>query len=124
MRNMSFSKTIEQARDRSKTVTRRWGWWSLKPGDRVQQVEKAMGLKLGDKVKKIHVIEIIDCHPEPLHCIHANECVLEGFPDRNPSWLQNLLVRMKPSGYTRDEPNRILFKYVDCDKYVDCKERP
>ena len=46
-RNMSFALTTEQFKARTKTVTRRFGWWFLKPGDVVRGVEKAMGLKPG-----------------------------------------------------------------------------
>lgn len=113
MRNMSFSKTIEQARNRSKTVTRRWGWGFLKPGDRVQQVVKAMGLDLGEKVEKIHVIECISNRPDPLENITQAECVLEGFPDKDPAWLRILLLSMKPNKFKGKYPNRIEFKYVD-----------
>lgn len=38
-RNMSFALTTSQIRDRSKTVTRRFGWWFLVPGDQVWAVE-------------------------------------------------------------------------------------
>ena len=115
MRNMSFSKTTEQARDRSKTVTRRWGWWFLKPGDRVQQVEKAMGLKLGEKVRKIHVIEIISCRAESIFAITQDECALEGFPEMAPVDFRSLLLKMKPVKITIDHgmPNRIEFKYIN-----------
>lgn len=49
MRRMSFSMTTAQMYARNKDVTRRFGWWFLKPGDRVMTVEKAMGLKKGEK---------------------------------------------------------------------------
>ena len=52
MRNMSFTMTTRQIKNRSTTMTRRFGWWFLKPGDRIQAVEKGMGLKKGEKVKK------------------------------------------------------------------------
>ena len=35
-RNMSFSMTTGPFRARTKTVTRRFGWWFLKPGDVVK----------------------------------------------------------------------------------------
>ena len=113
MRNMSFSKTIEQARDRSKTVTRRWGWGDLKPGERVQQVEKSQGLKLGEKVKKIHVIQIVSNRPGPLRNITQAECVVEGFRNKSPLWLRSLLMSMKPKKFKGEHPNRIEFRYVD-----------
>ena len=116
MRNMSFSKTTKQAKNRSKTVTRRWGWWVLKPGDRVQQVERAMGLKLGERVRKIHVIEIVSSRWDPLSNITQSECVREGFPDRSPLWLRTLIMSMKPKKFKGEHPNRIEFKYVDCEE--------
>ena len=52
-RNMSFMLTTEQVRNKTKTVTRRLGWWFLKPGEIVNAVEKGMGLLdlvgLGDR---------------------------------------------------------------------------
>jgi len=113
MRNMSFSKTTQQARDRTKTVTRRWGWEFLRPGDRVQQVEKAMGLQKGETIQKIHVIEILANRPDPLDSITQDECVKEGFGDKDPEWLRDLLLSMKPKKHKSIYPNRIAFKYVD-----------
>ncbi len=60
-RNMSFSMTTAQFRARTKTVTRRLGWWNLKPGDVIMGVEKAMGLKKGEKVKRLGRIRIVRC---------------------------------------------------------------
>lgn len=113
MRNMSFSETTEQARNQSKTVTRRWGWGFLKPGERVQQVVKGMGLKRGETVQKIHVIEIISNRPDPLDNITQQECILEGFPDLDVKWLRWLLQLLKPKNFKGEDPNRIEFKYVD-----------
>lgn len=113
MRNMSFSKTTAQARTRTKTVTRRWGWRFLRHGDRVQQVEKVMGLKLGEKVKKIHTIEIVSCGVEDMNEITPKECVREGFPEKSPVGLKRLIMSMKPRKYKGEHPNRIEFKYVD-----------
>lgn len=41
-RNMSFALTTDQVKDRVKTVTRRNGWWFLKPGDIVNAVKKGV----------------------------------------------------------------------------------
>lgn len=38
MRNMSFSMTTGQIINRTKTVTRRFGWWRLGPGEKVRAV--------------------------------------------------------------------------------------
>jgi hypothetical protein len=53
MRNMSFSLTTPQVYAGTKTVTRRLGWRFAKAGQRVCAVEKGMGLKKGEKVKRI-----------------------------------------------------------------------
>lgn len=50
MRNMSFMLTTAQIRDRSKTVTRRLGWWNLRVGDVVMACEKCQGLGKGGKI--------------------------------------------------------------------------
>ena len=47
-RNMSFALTTKQIEDETKDVTRRNGWWFLKPGDQIWAVEKCMGLKKGE----------------------------------------------------------------------------
>ena len=113
MRNMSFAKTTHQMRNRKKTVTRRYGWWFLKRGDRVQAVEKAMGLKKGQKVKKICVIEITNTYRDNLQCLTQQECILEGFPSETPAWLRELLYSMCPKHEWPNTPNRIEFKYID-----------
>ena len=59
MRNISFSMTTEAVRRREKTVTRRLGWWNLKPGTVLQAVEKAQGLKKGEHVKPICLIRVV-----------------------------------------------------------------
>ena len=68
-RNMSFAMTKPQFLNRTKTVTRRLGWGFLKPGDVVMGVEKAMGLKKGEKVRKLGLIRIVSIRSEPLSAI-------------------------------------------------------
>lgn len=111
MRNMSFSKTTEQVRNKLKTVTRRYGWWFLKPGDLLCAVEKGMGLKKGEKVKRICVIEIVDTREESLDRITEDECRKEGFPNMKPDELSSLIRSLCPHWYD-DIVNRIEFKYV------------
>lgn len=114
-RNMSFSMTTEAARTREKDVTRRLGWWSLRPGDVVQQVEKAMGLKRGEKVKKIHLIRIVSAKSEPLIAMHAHddrECAREGFPDLTPDGFIDMFCRHNRV-VSDTIVNRIEFEYLD-----------
>ena len=80
MRHMSFMHTTPQMHDRSKTVTRRKGWENLKPGDRLLAVEKGQGLKKGEKVKPICVIEVVNNWREYLQTITSSDVKKEGYP--------------------------------------------
>ena len=111
---MSFMLTKEQIRKEQKTVTRRLGWWFLKPGDVVWACEKCMGLKKGEKVKRICLIEIVDTHPERLAAITQEECAKEGFPNMTPARFIETFTefnRCKPDTIV----NRIKFKYGSSD---------
>ena len=81
MRNMSFTLTTQQIRDRTKTVTRREGWEFLQPGDLVMACVKCMGLHKGEKVERIRPIRILDVRKEPLWRISEEDVVKEGFPE-------------------------------------------
>jgi len=112
-RNMSFALTKEQIKNRTKFVTRRFGWLFLKPGDVLNAVEKSMGLKKGEKVKKLALIRVISVGEEPLSEITKEDCILEGFPDYEPVDFVNMMIdhsqgKVKPD----DEANRIEFEYI------------
>ena len=73
MRNISFSATTEQVRNRQKFVTRRLIhpgkrsiWQNLKPDEHLMGIEKGQGLKKGEKVKRITEIVVLDAPTEPL----------------------------------------------------------
>ena len=84
-RNMSFSITTQQMYEGTKSVTRRLGWSHLKAGDIVCAVEKGMGLKKGEQVKRIGLIKINSVLLEQLSQVIEAECFLEGFPDMRPA---------------------------------------
>ena len=114
-RNMSFAMTTEQLQDRSKTVTRRFGWLFLKPGDRVRPVRKAMGLKKGEKIEPLlppgECIEGVSTRSERLNKITKADCIKEGFPHFTPADFVAMLVRHYR--IVADKiVNRIEFKYV------------
>ncbi len=112
-RNMSFMLTTKQVRNKTKTVTRRLGWWFLKPGDIVNAVEQCQGLKKGEKVKKICQIRIIDTRPEPLNQITAEDVVKEGFPKRyRMRFIGMFLSTHKCERGTLTIVNRIEFEYI------------
>lgn len=80
-RNMSFMLTTQQIKDRTKTVTRRIGWWFLKPGDVIWACEKCMGLKKGEKIKRLELIRVLSTTQECLISITKEDIIKEGFPD-------------------------------------------
>ena len=106
MRNMSFSMTTQQMRDGTKTVTRRLGWKNLKTGDLVRAVVKGMGLKKGQKVDPIVVIEIVDVRREPLDDLEGSA---QGKYSRN-SFAAN-------SGYKDVVAEG--FPEMDCPEFID-----
>jgi hypothetical protein len=114
---MSFMLTQDQIRNRSKTVTRRLGWANLKPGDRLQACLKCQGLKKGEKVQKLAVIEIVSNTKEQLHRMIHNrfygdsESAKEGFPDLvGPQFVAMFCKAMNCD--SKQIVNRIEFKYV------------
>lgn len=86
MRNMSFAMTTPQFLDGSKDVTRRFGWWNVKPGQQLCAVQKGMGLKPGETIKRLGIIEIVTARGEPLNTMTENldygfeELRREGYP--------------------------------------------
>jgi hypothetical protein len=115
---MAFSHTAQQLLDRSKTVTRRTGWRTLKAGDLVQAVEKSRGLKKGERVRVLGILRIKDVRIEPLSRLlidaryAEDELPREGFP----CWLRDefvaMFVRMNRLRSTDVAITRIEFEYV------------
>ena len=66
---MSFCLTTPQVRAGTKTVTRRIGWWNLKPGELLMAIEKGQGLKKGEHVTRIRPIRVVTVRRERLHMI-------------------------------------------------------
>jgi hypothetical protein len=112
-RNMSFSITTEQVRRREKTVTRRLGWWNLEPGEIVNAIEKGMGLKKGEKVKKLATIEVRMATAVRLDSMTKRECILEGFPDMRPRDFVRMFCETHKGCTPKTFVNRIMFNYVD-----------
>ncbi len=107
--NMAFSMTIRQMCDGTKSVTRRLGFGYLKPGDIVCAVERNRGLKKGEGVKKIGLIEIQSVTRERLDQITQEDCAREGFPDMTPE--QFIAMFRRASGCPSSQiVNRISFK--------------
>lgn len=118
---MSFQFTQPQFRAQTKTVTRRVGWWNLKPGDRILGVEKGMGLKKGEKVKPLGIIEVVSTRREQLKRMHEDadygfkEVELEGFKDHPVyGWPSQFVEWFAASHRCSIDSfvNRIEFRYV------------
>lgn len=123
MRNMSFALTTDQIRAGTKTVTRRMGWRTLKPGTLIQPVKKGMGLKPGEKIERLRgPIRVTGVVFEPLRRMTDDvdyglaECIREGFGDhatyRRPSEFVNFFCSSH-KGCTPDSiVTRIEFEYL------------
>ena len=77
MRLISFSMTEKSFLDGTKTVTRRLGWLGLKPGARLMGVDKAMGLKPGQRPRHLGEIEVLSVRRERLDAITAEDVAAE-----------------------------------------------
>lgn len=113
-RNMSFSLTTEQIKNRTKTVTRRLGWANLKPGELFWAVEKAMGLKPGEKIKRLALLRCVSNTPDCLFgkTLTDADVVREGFPDLNSHQFAEMFMRHMRCRFV--EPvNRIEFEFVE-----------
>lgn len=112
MRRMSFSKTTQQVRERTKDVTRRLGWANLKAGERFVAIEKGMGLKKGEKQVELAVCECVSNRTEVLCRITQDDVRREGFPERTRAEFVRFFCKaMKVLPGARVQ--RIEFKYVE-----------
>ena len=116
MRCMSFSETTDQIRARTKTVTRRRGWLHLKPGDRLRAVKKAMGLKRGEHVEDLAVIEVVSVRRERLDAITDDDVIREGFPSWDAAMFRELYLGIN-GGTTAQLCTRIEFRYLEQDEF-------
>lgn len=111
-RNMSFALTEQQIVEGTKTVTRRFGWKFLKPGERLYAVHKCMGLKKGEKVRKLRDIRVLSVRREPLNSITPEDCVAEGFPGLSPDEFVAMLLAESKDKKPTDLVTRIEFEYL------------
>lgn len=123
MRNMSFMLTVGPIRARQKIVTRRLGWLGLKPGDQIRAVEKAMGLKKGEKVTELAILKVVDVRRERLARMSEDvdygfaECRKEGFGDHPrlswPSSFVEFFCATHQACTPETVVTRIEFEYVE-----------
>lgn len=111
MRNISFALTQDQIKKKTKTVTRRLGWWNLKPGERLRAVDKCMGFKKGEHPTTLAIIEVVSSRHRALFKISKKEVVKEGFPEMSPKEFIDFFCKSMNCDPWEDV-NRIEFKYV------------
>lgn len=80
MKLISFALTTDAFLEGQKTVTRRLGWKGLRAGERLMAVEKAMGLRRGERVRRLGEIEVLSVRRERLDAINEEDVRREGFP--------------------------------------------
>jgi len=97
---------------RKKTVTRRLGWWFLKPGDQVMAVEKARGLKRGETVRPIGRIRIVKAGAERLKEIDPSDLAREGFPAMARAEFIREFCRTHRGCKPTTKVNRIEFEFL------------
>lgn len=119
-RRMSCSLTIAAVRTRVKTVTRRESvtWGTLKPGDRLTLVEKAMGLPKGATQVRLADVEIVDVRVEPIMAVTADDIIREGFGHLGWTPLDFVIFWLRSHGYNPDTQRdvncrRIEWRYLD-----------
>ena len=113
MRNISFSITKSQFRNRTKHATRRKGWLKVKVGDHLMGVEKGQGIPKGGHVVKLGEIVVTAVSREPLTGVaEPGELALEGFPDMTPAEFVTMYLEAN-GGAVFQDCTRIAFDYVD-----------
>ncbi len=111
MKRISFMLTPRQLLDGSKDVTRRLGWKTLKPGDRLLAVSKCMGLKPGEKAEVYGPIEVISVRREPLWQCDSHEARREGFPEMSWGQFVEFFCRTHKGCTPETEVTRIEFRF-------------
>ena len=130
-RLMSVAFTEDAVRARTKTVTRRAGWWEdkngrrlLTAGDHLTLCRKVMGRKSGEPLVRIVDVEVLDVRREPLDLLHGgtapywteygrDEMTREGFPGRDPHWFVAELFTAAQGIAPDAEVTRIEWRYLD-----------
>lgn len=87
-RLLSVALTEAQVLDRTKTVTRRLGWWRdvngrhlIYPGDELDLCRKVMGRRKGEPLVRLCRVRVVDVKRERLELCTDEDAAREGFPD-------------------------------------------
>lgn len=116
MRHISFALTTPQFMDGTKDVTRRMGWERLEGGEVLRAVKKAMGLKKGEKMEPLALMQVISARQERLDRMTFDpvygleECRREGFPDMEPGEFVDFFCRSHTGCFPKRVVTRIEFR--------------
>lgn len=147
-RRMSVAMTQQQVRDRTKTVTRRKGWWLdkhgrhlVKAGDHLVLVDRVMGFKKGERATVLAEVEVVSVRREPLGYVllkrppsaprardyGRDEMVREGFPGMDPLTFVDRYFSKAQGITAAEDVTRIEWRYLDGgdDDYLracECQE--
>jgi hypothetical protein len=75
-------------------------------------VEKGMGLKKGEKIKRLHEVIVESTRPERLDKITEIDIVNEGFPGKSPKWFIDFFCRTQKKCTPATVVNVIRFRYA------------
>lgn len=112
MRSMSFMLTTDQIRSRTKTVTRRTGWANLKPGTLLRAVVKGMGLRKGERMEPLAIIQVVDVCRPILSGIDPADVVREGFQGMSREEFMEMFCESRKGCTPNTVVTCIEFKYV------------
>ncbi len=132
-RRMSVAMTQQHVIGRTKTVTRRKGWWLdkhgrhlVKPGDHLILVDRVMGFKKGERATVLAEVEVVSVRRESLRVLadwcgddeYREQCAeirREGFdPDviGPAAFVHRFFVKAQGMSFD-DDVTRIEWRYLD-----------
>jgi hypothetical protein len=119
-RLMSVAFTEAAVVARTKTVTRRKGWWKdrngkhlVRPGDHLTLCRKVMGRKPGEPLVRLAEVEVVDVRREQLSAITQEDVALEGFPEMDRVDFVNRFFVGAQGIYPHEHVTRIEWRYLD-----------
>lgn len=114
---MSVALTELAVWSRTKTVTRRAGWWTdrngrrlLLPGQKLTLCRKVMGRKPDEPLVRIVEVDVVDVRREPLDSIDAEDVAREGFAHLTPAQFVAFYIDHM-GGKANQEITRIEWEY-------------
>jgi hypothetical protein len=123
---MSVAMTEQAVLDRTKTVTRRQGWWLNKrgvriidAGNRLTLCRKVMGRKPGQPLVRLTEVEVVSVRRERLDLLLTApaygkaEVALEGFPGMDPAEFIRRYFTDAQGIQPHDEITRVEWRYIE-----------